>query len=70
MKKTDNFAGVLEAAESLPLDAQEELIEILKKRTIEQRRRELAGEIRNARSEYKRGLSKASTVKDIMQEIS
>lgn len=69
MKKSENFSGVLEAAENLPLDAQEELIEILKKRGIEQRRGELARDVRNARSEYKRGRSKPSTVKDIMQEI-
>lgn len=69
MKKLENFSGVLEAAENLPLDAQEELIEILKKRGIEQRRGELARDVRNARAEYKRGRSKPSTVRDIMQEI-
>ena len=69
MKKTENFAGLLEAAESLPIDAQEELIEILQKRRIEQRRREILKEIRNARSEYKRGRSKSSNSNDIMKDI-
>ena len=69
MKKTENFAEVLEAAGSLTLDAQEELIEILQKRTIEHRREKVAKEIRDARSEHKRGRSKPSTADDIIDEI-
>ena len=68
MKKT-NFAQVLEAAGSLPIDAQEELVEILHKRTIAERRDELAKDIRKARVEYKRNKCKAVTSVEIMSEI-
>jgi hypothetical protein len=69
MKKANNFADVLEAVEHLSLDAKEELIEILHKRTIEQRRNELAAEIRSARSDFKHGRCKTATPDDIMTEI-
>jgi hypothetical protein len=69
MKKTNNFEHVLEAVEHLSLDAKEELMEILHKRTIEQRRNELAAEIRSARSDFKHGRCKAATPDDIMNEI-
>jgi hypothetical protein len=69
MKKTNTFSDALEAADNLSLDAKEELIEILHKRTIEQRRNELAAEIRSARSDFKHGRYKAATPDDIMAEI-
>jgi predicted XRE-type DNA-binding protein len=69
MKKANSFADALEAADHLSLDAKEELIEILHKRTIEQRRIELAAEIRSARSDFKHGRCKAATSDDIMTEI-
>jgi hypothetical protein len=69
MKKHDNFSTVLEAAGHLPLEAKEELIEILRKRAIEQRRSELAAEVRSARLDSKRGRCKAASVDTIMEEI-
>lgn len=36
------FSEILDAAGALPIDAREELIEILHKRTIEERRTEIA----------------------------
>lgn len=68
MKKTI-FADVLEAAGNLPLDAREDLVEILHKRSIEERRNKLAKEIKNARSEYKHNKCKAVSADDIMKEI-
>jgi len=68
MKKT-HFSDILEAATNLPLDAQEELVEILHKRTIDERRKELAGDIRNARAEVKRKKCSPVTVDGIMKEI-
>jgi predicted XRE-type DNA-binding protein len=69
MKKTSTFSDALEAANNLSLDAKEQLIEILRKRNIEQRRNELAAEIRSARSDFKHGRCKATTTDDIMTEI-
>jgi hypothetical protein len=69
MKKNNVFSTLLEAAEHLPLDDQEELVEILHKRTVEKRRSELAAEVRAARADNKRGRSKAATANAIMEEI-
>ena len=52
MKKI-HFEDVLDAATNLPIDAREELVEILNKRTIEERRKELVKDIKSARNEYK-----------------
>lgn len=68
MKKI-NFSDVLEAAGNLPLDAREELVEILHKRSIEERRNKLAKEIKNARTEYKQKKCKTVSAHDIMKEI-
>ena len=51
--KKNNFANVLDAAGSLPVDEREELVELLHKRTIEERRTELSKDIKNARTDYK-----------------
>ncbi|MBN1130954.1 MAG: hypothetical protein JXA71_18335 [Chitinispirillaceae bacterium] len=68
MKKS-TFGDVLEAAGSLPVDEREELVELLHKRTIEERRAELSKEIRSARDDYKHRRYAASSSKDIMKEI-
>ena len=52
MKKS-TFSDVLDAAGSLPVEEREELVELLHKRTIEERRGELCQDIKNARSDYK-----------------
>jgi hypothetical protein len=69
LKKQSDFSTVLEAAEHLPLDAQEELVEILHKRTVEQRRTELAAEVRSARADFKKGHCKATSAEAIMADI-
>ena len=53
MLKT-NFSEILDAADTLSVDARETLIEILQKRTIEERRAEIAREIKKAKNKYKR----------------
>lgn len=68
MKKA-SFSDVLDVVENLSLDAREELIEILHKRATEERRAELAKDVRNARIENRRGKSKAMSAKAIMDEI-
>lgn len=64
-----NFSEILDAAGTLPVDAREELIEILQKRTVEKRRTEISREIRNARSEHKKGKSKATSSNELMKEL-
>ena len=51
--KNSSFAEILDAAGNLRVDEREELVELLQKRTIEERRAELVKDIKNARSDYK-----------------
>lgn len=68
MKKSV-FSDVLEAAESLSLDAKEELSEILHKRMVRERRNIIAKEIKCARAEHKRGRCKIVSADEIINEI-
>jgi hypothetical protein len=67
--KTTSFAEVLDAAGSLRIDEREELVELLQKRTIEERRTELAKEIKNARLDYKSRKYSAASADSIMKEL-
>jgi hypothetical protein len=69
MEKIGSFAEVLEAADELPLDDQENLAEILHRRVIERRRGELAREALEARQEYEQGNCRPVTADDLMSEI-
>ena len=63
------FAQVVEDASALPLDQQESLIEILRSRRNEQRRRELLADVLESRSDFERGHFRSGTVKELMKEI-
>jgi hypothetical protein len=63
------FQKALEAIESLPEEQRESLIDIVKRRLIEERRERLAQRIGEAREEYKRGEIKKGTVDDLMREL-
>jgi hypothetical protein len=67
--KRHGFADVLDAAGSLPIDEREELIDLLSKQTIEERRTELNIDIKNARAAHKLGKTKAASADAIMREI-
>jgi hypothetical protein len=64
------FQEVLDIVESLPEYQQEDLIDIIRRRLIEQRRDKLAESIREAKEEYARGEVKKGTVDDLMKELS
>jgi hypothetical protein len=64
------FQDVLDIVESLPEYQQEDLVDIIRRRLIEQRRERLADSIREAREEYARGEVKKGTVDDLMKELS
>ena len=64
------FQKVLDIVESLPEYQQEDLIDIIRRRLIEQRRDRLADSIREAREEYTRGEVKKGSVDDLMKELS
>lgn len=52
MKKS-TFADILDAAGSFPVQEREELIDLLHKRAMEERRADLFQDIKSARSDYK-----------------
>jgi hypothetical protein len=64
------FQKVLEIVESLPEEQRESLMDIVKRRLIEERRDRLAQSIKGAREEYRRGKIRKGTVDDLMNELS
>jgi hypothetical protein len=64
------FQKALEIVESLPEEQRESLMDIVKRRLIEERRDRLAQSIKEAREEYKRGKIRKGTVDDLMHELS
>lgn len=68
MKKS-TFSDVLDAAGGLPVEEREELIELLQKRAIEERRAELCRDIKNARSDYKNRKYSIASADNIMKEL-
>ncbi len=63
------FQELIETIESLSLDDQELLIEIVRKRLIQQRRAELAADIAEARNAYHKGEVRRGTVTDLMKDL-
>ncbi|PIV18351.1 MAG: hypothetical protein COS41_04665 [Elusimicrobia bacterium CG03_land_8_20_14_0_80_50_18] len=68
--QTVTFQKALDAVESLPEYQQENLVETVRHRMIEQRRDVLAKNIRDAKKEYSRGEIKRGNVDDLMRELS
>lgn len=60
---------ILDEIASLSLDEQETLLDILKRRMVEQKRLRIAREVREAQREHKGGLTKRGTVEDLMKDL-
>ncbi len=69
MAKALLFGEVLEAIETLSLEDQETLKEILHRRLIERRRGELVQDVQQAQQEFQAGQCRPVTPEDLMQEI-
>jgi hypothetical protein len=69
MEGKATFHDVLEAADHLPLDDQETLVEIINRRVIEQRRAELIKTVKKARKEFDQNKCRPSTPDELMGEI-
>jgi hypothetical protein len=63
------FQKALDAIESLPVDAREEIIDIIKKRLIEDRREEIAANAREAVREVREGRAKYGTIEDLKRDL-
>ncbi len=70
MMVNKTFQKALEIVESLPEEQRESLMDIVKRRLIEERRDRLAQSIKDAREEYKRGKIRKGSVDDLMNELS
>ena len=64
-----NLDEALDSARQLSLSDKEMLIEILKKQTIEERRKEIAAEVRESRTLYTTGKLASSDSKQIIDEL-
>ena len=64
------FSDVVDAADRLSTDEQEELLEILRRRLAERRRAELVREVQEARAEFAAGRAREASVDEIMNEAS
>lgn len=69
MKQTTVFDQVLDAADTLPIQQQEDLVRILKSRMIDQKRDALEQAVHEARAEYARGEVKQGSVADLMKDL-
>ena len=63
------FGEILEAADDLPIEDQEALVEVLKSRLRGRRRAELAQEIHQANKEFAEGSCRPVTPDELMREI-
>jgi hypothetical protein len=69
MSRVLPFGEVLEAADRLSPDEQEELIAILHRRLAQAARQQLAAEIQEARQEFVEGRCSPVTADELMREI-
>jgi hypothetical protein len=63
------FQDLIEAVESMPLDDQSMLVNLINKRIQEKRRAELVAEVQEARDAFKSGKVKRGTFEDLMKDL-
>lgn len=63
------FSEALASVETLPVDDQAALLEVVSKRIAAVRRREMVGEVAEARADYRRGKVKRGSAGDLMREL-
>jgi hypothetical protein len=69
MKRSSPFAAALASVETLPVDDQAALVEVVNKRIAAVRRAEMVHEIGAARADYRRGKVKRGSAADVMREL-
>ena len=69
MAEAVRFGEVLENIETLSLDDQETLKEILHRRIVERRREELVRDVQQAQQEFHAGECRPATPEELMNEI-
>ncbi len=69
MKQVSKFEYVLERVETLSIEEQKTLIDLVQRRLAEHRRSEIAANIAQAQAEYQAGKVFRGTVEQIMAEL-
>jgi hypothetical protein len=69
MPKPGVIQQLLDLADTLSLDEKETFLQVLRQRTIEERRKQLAQDSRKARKEFREGRAKPATAAQLMREI-
>ena len=69
METASHFETVLESVEALPVEDQEILLDLIRRRLIEKRRAEIASNITETREQHRAGRVHRGTVGDLMAEI-
>ena len=69
MEHALRFGDVVEAADRLTLDEQEELVEIVRKRMVAKRRGELLLDIEEAEHEYRQGSCGVMTANEVVDRL-
>jgi hypothetical protein len=64
------FSEVVDAADCLSIEEQEELLAIVRRRLAERRRAELVRDVQDARAKFAAGAGRAASVDEIMDEAS
>lgn len=67
--KTSHFQQVIESIESLPLEDQEILLDILQKRLQEQRRANLVKEVQEVRQEFAEGNVQFGSIDQFLTQL-
>ena len=67
--KSLSFQDLIDAVESLSLDDQSLLVEIVNKRIIEKRRAEIVAYVEEARDAFRRGDVRRGTVEDLLRDL-
>lgn len=60
---------IVNAADNLSFDEQQTLLDILKRRVAEVRRKQLVQEVQEARDEFSKGQCQPASVQEIMKEV-
>lgn len=67
--KSSDLQRVIEDVETLPVDDQMLLIEIIRQRLIQHRRSDLIADVAEARQAYQEGNVRRGTVDDLLKEL-
>jgi hypothetical protein len=64
-----SFQEIIESVESLPLDDQQMLLDIINMRIIERRRDELVSDMEESLEAYRKGEVRIGTVDDLLRDL-